>query len=211
MQKVLTAAIVLSFGVAYAQAPSGKSAKPTAEKPAAAAPASGAAAKPEMTPPKPGPETEALKPFAKSFSMTGTVPANAMGNEKELSTKARGTCKWVAGNMWVACDIDETVGTGKTAQKWAGHWVFGYDYAAKSYRGVMVSSMGEHMGMNGTLEDKKMTWESMHEMKGLPPGMPTKLRITEDATDPKAIKFTEEGWVGGKWVTSTTATMKPRG
>lgn len=214
MQKLAIAVVALSFSTAYAQAPaahpaaSGHAAKPAAAPSGAAAAPSGAAAKPEMAPPKPGPETEALKPFAKSSTMTGTVPANAMGNPAELPTKARSTCKWVAGNLWVACDIEETVGTGKQAMKWSGHWVFGWDFAAKGYRGVMVSSMGDHMGMQGTLADKKMTWETMHEMKGLPPGAPTKVRITEDATDAKAIKFTEEGWIGGKWVEMETGVEK---
>ena len=36
------------------------------------------------------------------------------------------------------------------------------------------------------------------------------IRFTEDATDPKAIKFTEEGMVGGKWVVRGTAVRKPR-
>jgi hypothetical protein len=139
--------------------------------------------------------------------MAGTVPANAMGNPAELPTKAKTTCKWVAGGFWVSCDIDETVGTGKTAMRWQGHWTFGYDLAAKAYRGVMFSSEGQHMAMKGTLDGSKIVWESAQEMKV--PNMPSKLRITEDAADPKAIKFTEEGLMNGKWAPLTSAVEKP--
>jgi hypothetical protein len=123
---VITALIFGGFTVAHAQAPAAK-----ATPAPAAAPGKAASAKatepppgvpPAMTPPKPGGETDALKPFAHSSTMTGTVPANAMGNPAELPTKAKTTCKWAAGSFWVACDIDETVGTGKTATRWQGHW-----------------------------------------------------------------------------------------
>jgi hypothetical protein len=204
MKKLAAAALALSFAVA-AQAQKPETApKADKSKTEAAPPASGEA----MTPPKPGPETLALKPFAQSSTMTGTLAAGAWGKNPELPAKATSKCKWTAGNMWVACDIDETIGAGKTAMKWSGHWMFGWDLAAKAYVGVMASSMGEHEAMKGTLEGSKLTWESMHEMKA-PPHMPSKLRITEDATDPKAIKFTEEALVDGKWVTMENAVEKP--
>src|SRR5262245_47697531 len=100
MNKLLSAAVVLSFGIAHAQTKTEKPATPPPTKtekpatppsgaaalPAAAAPAGGAPA--EMTPPKPGPESEALKPFAHNVQATGTIPAGAMGpNAPETSTK----------------------------------------------------------------------------------------------------------------------------
>jgi hypothetical protein len=212
---VITALILGGFSVAHAQKPAAAPASGVAQKPAAA-PATATATKPaeppagvphDMTPPKPGAETDALKPFAHSSTSTGTVPAMAMGNPAEMPTKAKETCKWSAGGFWISCDIDETVGTGKTAMKWQGHWTFGYDLAAKAYRGVMFTSSGDHMAMKGTLDGAKLTWESAEAMKV--PNMPSKLRITEDATDPKAIKFTEEGLLNGKWVPLSTAVEKP--
>jgi hypothetical protein len=106
--------------------------------------------------------------------------------------------------------MEETSGTGKTAMKWQGHWVFGWDTMAKAYRGTMISTMGDMTEMKGTLDGSKLTWET-GEMKGLPQGMPTKARVTLDATDAKAIKFTEEGYLNGKWVTTGTAVHKPSG
>jgi hypothetical protein len=210
MKKLLTAVALLSFGTAYAQ--SGKSEKPAAPSGAAATPSGGAAAAGgEMTPPKPGPETEALKPFVHNIASTGTIAANSMGNNPEMPTKGKATCHWAVNNFWAMCDIDETTGTGKTAMKWVAHWMFGYDMVAKGYRGVMLDNMGMMMPMKGTLEGTKLTWESMNEMKGGPPGMPTKIRFAMDAADPKNIKFTEEGMVGGKWVTRGTGVHKMSG
>jgi hypothetical protein len=113
--------------------------------------------------------------------------------------------------MWAACDIDETAGTGKTAMHWMGHLVIGYDTMAKGYRAVMTDNMGTMSRMKGTLDGKKMVWESMDEMKGGPPGMPTKERVTDDVTDPKAEKMTFEGYVNGKWVPTGSGTAKVSG
>jgi hypothetical protein len=213
MNRLLAAVVTLSFSTAYAQKPAETpktgGAPPAAAPPPAGAPPAGAPPG-EMGPPKPGPETEALKPFAKSITSTGTMNAGAMGpGSPEMPTKGKATCKWVLNNLWIACDIEETSGAGKTAMKWQGHWVFGYDFLAKGYRGTMTSSMGAQMRMKGTLEAQKLTWETVDEMKM--PGMPSKTRITLDATDPKAIKFTDEGLVGGKWVAMSTATHRPAG
>jgi hypothetical protein len=224
MNKLLAAVVLLGFATAHAQTktekpatpPTGAAAKPAtppsgaAGAPAAGAPAAGAPPA-EMAPPKPGPETEALKPFAKSVQSTGTIVAGAMGpNSPETPTKGKSTCKWTMNNLWVMCEIDETSGTGKTAMKWMGHWVFGYDFGQKGYRAFMTDNWGTMTPFKGTLEGTKLTWESIGEMKG-PPGMPTKMRVTLDATDPKAIKFTEEGFLNGKWMVRGTATHKVAG
>jgi hypothetical protein len=219
MRKLLAVVVMSSSVAAFAQKPAepakpaAAAPAPAAKAPAAGAPAAGApatGAPPAMMPPKPGPETEALKPFAKSVTSTGTMAPGAMGNATELATKGKSTCKWILNNLWVACDIEETTGTGKTAMKWAGHLVFGWDGMAKGYRGTMTSTMGDMTEMKGTLDGTKLTWET-GEMKGMPPGAPTKGRITLDAADPKAIKFTEEGYMNGKWVITGTATHKPAG
>jgi hypothetical protein len=214
-KQLLAAVLTLSFGaIVHAQAPAkaGDTAKPAAPPagtkpttPAKDAPPAGA----EMAPPKPGPETEALKPFAKSVTSSGTIPAGVMGGNPELTTKGKSTCKWVLNNLWVSCEIEENVGSGKQAMKWAGHWVFGYDFIAKGYRGTMTSTMGDQTQMKGTLEGSKLVWENIEEMKV--PGMPSKSRITLDATDPKAIKFSEEGYLQGKWVPMGASVHKVAG
>jgi hypothetical protein len=204
MQKLLMAVSICTCGIAFAQAPSGKSATPPPGKPTA--PPSGAAAAP-MEMPKPGPDQEALKPFIHNGSYTGTH----MMEGKEMPEKGRQTCKWLPGGMWASCDIEMTSGSGKTAMKWNGHLVMGYDNMAKGYRAVMTDSMGTMSRMKGTLDGKKMVWESMDEMKGGPPGMPTKERVTDDATDPKSEKMTFEGEVNGKWMPMGSGAFKTSG
>lgn len=193
MNKLLIAVSLCTCSLAFAQAPSGKATTPPPGKPTA--PPSGAAAAPEMTPPKPGADQDALKPFIKSGSYTGT---RMMPDGKEMPEKGKQTCKWLPGGMWASCDIDMSTGTGKTATKWMGHLVFGYDTMAKGYRAVMTDNFGMMGRMKGTLDGKKMVWESMDEMKV--PNMPSKERVTDDASDPKAEKMTFEGYMNGKWM-----------
>jgi hypothetical protein len=69
--------------------------------------------------------------------------------------------------------------------------------------------MGTMSRMKGTLEGKKMVWESMDEMKV--PNMPSKERVTDDASDPKAEKMTFEGMMGGKWMPMGSGTFKSAG
>jgi hypothetical protein len=199
MNRLIIALALSAFSVAHAQAPA------TEKKPAAEAKASAADAMAAMT--KPGPDQDALKPFAKSVTSTGNVVAGAMGpGSPEMTTKGKSTCKWINGNMWVSCDIEEGMGAGPKATKWIGHWVFGYDNMAKGYRGVMTDNFGTMARMRGTLDGSKLVWETIDEMKM--PGMPSKSRVTLDATDPKSIKFTEETFSDGKWSVHATATHK---
>jgi hypothetical protein len=202
MNKLLIAVSICTCATAFAQ--SGKSEKPTPPPGKPSASASGAAATPEMTPPKPGPEQAAIKPLVTNSTGTGTHLDPASG--KDIPVKVKSTCKWLPGNMWAACDIDETAGTGKTAMKWMGHMVFGYDTMAKSYRAYMTDNWGMSSRMKGTLEGTKMVWESMDETKMQ--GMPSKERVTEDFTEPKTDKISFEGEMNGKWVPMGTTTMK---
>jgi hypothetical protein len=212
--------------LAYAQtkpapAPAGKPAPTTgttapagaapAAKPGAApaAPAGAPAGAPEkMEPPKPGPETDALKPFVKNFTWTGKQLAGAMGpGSPEMPTKGKVTCKWIVNNLWAACDIEETIGTGKDAHSWKGHHIFGWDFMAKEYRGATVGSMGSIDDLKGKLDGAKLSWESSADR--MMHGQPMRFRVSFDATDPKAVKFTSEHIVAGKAVPVGEAIMKP--
>lgn len=190
MNKLLLAGALCTFGLAHAQAV--RTDKPTTAPSGTSTPGPAAAT---MQMPKPGPEQDALKPFVRNGSYIGT---RMMPDGKEMPQKGKQTCKWLPGNMWAACDIDMSTGAGKSAMKWMGHLVLGYDTMAKGYRAVMTDNMGMMGRMQGTLDGKKMVWESMDEMKM--PNMPSKERVTDDATDPKVEKMTFEGYVNGKWM-----------
>lgn len=207
MKKLLLAVTICTFGTAYAQGTTAKTAPAPSGGAAKTAP-SGATAAPPMEMPKPGPDQDALKPFVHNGSYTGK---HMMPDGTEAASKGKQTCKWLPGNMWASCDIEMTTGTGKTAMKWMGHLVMGYDTMAKGYRAVMTDTMGMMARMKGTLDGKKMVWESMDEMKNAPPGMPSKERVTDDATDAKEEKMTFEGWMNGKWMPTGSGSFKTAG
>jgi hypothetical protein len=207
-KQIVIAAALCACSTVFAQAKSDGKPKP-ADKPAAAAAPAGAPPA-DMAPPKPGAETKALEPFAKSVTWTGKVPAGAMmPGMPEMPSKGKATCKWIINGLWSVCDLEDNVGTGKQAMKWQGHMVSGWDFGAKEYRGTMVDNWGISSNMKGKLDGAKLTWESMGEIMMM--GQPTKIRITMDATDPKAIKFTGEHTVKGAYVVDEETVMKPAG
>jgi hypothetical protein len=179
---------------------------PAAGAPAAGAAAGGPAAGEMPQPAKPGPETEALKPFMKNMTWTGKVPAGAWGNNPEMPTKGKSTCKWVVNNLFALCEMEDTTGTGKQAMTWKGITVQGWDVNAKGYRATMADSFGTTTEMKGTLENNKLVWESMAEMMMM--GQKSKVRVTFDNSDPKAMKMTGEHTVKGKWVVDEENTIK---
>jgi hypothetical protein len=213
MKKVLQCcAVVGAFIVAGAGA---QEKKPAAEK--KAAPPSGEptramgapASADEMKPPKPGPETLALKPMATTMQMSGSVPAGAMGpGSAAMTTKGSQSCKWSSDKLWLDCQIKDTMGTGKQAMTWMGHMMIGWDFSAKMYRAVMTDNMGMAMMMQGKMEGSKLPLESVGDYEMM--GHPMKMRFTMDMTEPKAIKFTDERELGksGKWTTFEEGTMK---
>src|SRR5690349_4109435 len=84
-----------------ANPPSGGSVKGDAAKLADAGKPMGAPpSAEEMAPPKPGPETMALKPLATTLTLAGNVPANAMGpGSPAMPSKGSHSCKWSADKL----------------------------------------------------------------------------------------------------------------
>jgi len=216
MIKQVALGVALSFGsIALAQEkkPAAAPAKSepakapgTAAKPAEAPPAAPAA---PPAPPTPGPETTALKPFVQSMTWVGKMPAGSMGpGSPEMTSKGKSTCKWIMNNLWAACDLEDHTGTGKQSMTWKGHWVVGWDFGAKEYRGVMADSFGTATMFSGKLDGTKLVFESQGEVDMM--GMKAKVRTTMDAADPKAIKFTSEHQAKGQpWVVDGESVMKP--
>ncbi len=206
---VVGAFIVVGAGAQEKKAPaaSGAAAKPEPAKPETAAPAGE-----EMKPPKPGPETMALKPLAATLQTTGNVPAGAMGpSSAAMTTKGTHACKWSTDKLWLNCEIKDTMGTGKQAMTWNGHMMIGWDFTAKMYRALVTDNMGAAMMLQGKMEGSKLPLESVGDYEMM--GKPMKLRFTMDMTDPKALKYTDEREMGksGKWTTFEEGTMKAAG
>lgn len=174
---------------------------------AQAAPKPAAPAPPAM--PKPGPETQALRPFIGSFTWTGTAKAGAFGpGSPEMPTRGRERCRWILGNLWAECELQDTAGKGKQAITWKATELVGYDLMAKQYVAAFVDNMGGMMTMKGMLEGSKLTFEGA----GMMNGEPWKDRVTYDASNPKAIQFTEErSMKGSPFAVAEEATMKRSG
>jgi len=163
----------------------------------------------EVTPPKPGPETAALKPLATTLQMSGNVPAGAMGpGSPAMATRGSHSCRWSSDKLWLDCQIKDTMGTGKQAVTWMGHMTIGWDFSAKMYRAVVTDNLGMAMMLQGKMDGAKLPMESVGDYEMM--GHPMKMRFTMDMTDPKAIKFTDERELGksGKWTTFEEGTMK---
>jgi hypothetical protein len=178
-----------------------------AKKDAGGAPAgAGAGAPPKMEAAKPGPETAALKPFTTNATWTGVMKAGAMGpGSPEMPTKGKVKCSWIMGGLWAMCDIED----GPAAPKsfvWKGHWIIGWDAEAKEYRASIFDNMATTTSMKGKIDGTKLIMESPEQMMM---GQPMKVRLTWDATDPKAIKFIEErSTKGGPWTVGAESTYK---
>jgi hypothetical protein len=109
--------------------------------------------------------------------------------------------------LWAACDLEDTVGKGKEATTWKGHWVVGWDFGAREYRGQMVDSWGAASTFKGSFTGEKITFESLNEIDMM--GKMGRVRISFDATDPKVIKFTSEHQFRGEpWVVDELNDMK---
>jgi len=215
MKKILFPAALAALctaAVAYAaDAPKSGAAAP------AAAPAAAAAAPAPMEPPKPGDEVKALKPlFNGTGTWTGKVPAGAMGPQQtaDMTTHGKAVCKEMLGGFWYACDVTDTMGTGKTAMTWMGHMMTGWDAQSKSYVSYTVDNMGMGAVFTGTMDaaNKKFTLESQQPMMMM--GQMMKDRLTWDWSDAKGmVKFTDEHQMAGSttWTTFETAEMKMTG
>lgn len=208
---VVGAFIVAGAGAQEKKAPpaSGAAARPSG---AAAKPEAGAPSGEEMKPPKPGPETMALKPLATTLQLSGDVPAGAMGpGSAAMTTKGSHSCRWSTDKLWLNCEIKDTMGTGKQAMTWNGHMMVGWDFSAKMYRAVITDNMGTAMMLQGKMEASKLPLESVGDYEMM--GHPMKMRFTMDMSDPKAIKYSDERELGksGKWTTFEEGTLKAGG
>jgi len=219
MKRILAVAMVVSLS-AWAQAAKPAEAKPAETKAAEKAEkkavekaekkdAGAAAAAAPMTPPKPSAETMKLgKLFGSKKSMSGKTAAGAMGpGSPEMAVKSTADCRAIAEKFFYACDIDETMGTGKQANTWKSHFVTGWDVNAAAYKAVMVNNMGMMMPMDGVMTDTTYQVTSTQEQMMM--GEKMKVRLTWDWSDPKEAKFTNEHQVaGGAWQVFETETSK---
>ncbi len=155
-------------------------------------------------------ETLLLKRFTRSAAWEGRLPAGALGlNAPAMATKGHMKCKWMVNDLWIVCEIEDVMGSGKDGRVWKAVWVSGWDYGHKEYRGAIFDSFGNSSMMRGKLDGRKLIFESMDDV--IMHGQRTRLRFTFDSNETNGIKFTAEHTVDGVYVVDEQEIHVPTG
>lgn len=164
--------------------------------------AAGAASAQLPAPPKVGAETKALQVFVGTKKKTGKKMPPMM---KPVDSKGTMKCAWTAGDLWLACDIDEKI-TGGPLKEFRAHVTIGWDFSEKGYRAFIVTDQGNSIPLNGWRQGDALIFQSQ-EMDS--PVGKMKLRWSFDLKDPKAIGFHDERSIGGMpWFTFEKTTLR---
>jgi hypothetical protein len=151
---------------------------------------------------KPGKETKLLAPLVGTHDKAGKKHPPMM---KPVDSEGTMKCAWTAGDLWLACDLDEKI-KGGPIDRFTGHLVVGWDFVEKGYRAFLVSNQGLSVPMNGWTQGGKLIFQSQ-EMS-TPVGK-MKMRWTFDFADKKAVGFHDERSIGGMdWFTFEETTIR---
>src|SRR4051794_36636773 len=140
----------------------------------------------------PGPEMEALAPFFYNCSWTGTVYANMQGaGSPEMQAAGGMTCRPIIDGLWIACDgYPDQFANGELRLTWKLHLVVGWDGTAREYRAVLVDSNGTATLLRGKLVGSRLVMTPAGAVQAA--GQTGMIRVVWDATDPVAIRWTNE-------------------
>ena len=154
-----------------------------------------------LGPAKPGLETEALKKFfpdGANVTWIGTVKEGGMGpGSPKMTAKGKGTFKWIMNGLWAMVDMEQDqFVAGKKTLTWKAHMVVGWDFSAKAYRAIVADSNGSTALFNCEIEGDKFIMRA----DAIIMGQPTKIRMTQDHTNPQAVAWKNEYSVNnGPW------------
>lgn len=165
----------------------------------------------QMTPPKPGAESQALGSFfSTGATWTGEVPAGALGPDSPATTShGKAVCHEILGGFWYVCEIEDVMGTGDNATTWNGHMVVGYDVNEGAYRAMIADNLGNLTEFEGEMDDNTFVLETPEPVMMM--GQMMKDRLTWVKQDDGNMKFTDEHQMGDDedWTPFETAVMKP--
>jgi hypothetical protein len=152
--------------------------------------------------PKPGKETKALQVLVGTKKKAGKKHPPMM---KPVDSKGTMKCAWAAGDLWLACDIDEKI-TGGPIKEFQAHVTLGWDFNEKGYRAYIATMQGGAFALNGWRDGDKLIFQSQEFNSPLGK---TKMRWTFDLADPNAIGFHDERSINGMpWFTFEKTTIK---
>jgi len=110
-----------------------------------------------------GAEIEALRPFHRDGTWSGTIHAGGMGPGTPIQI-ARGSAshRWIQDGRWVVGDYeqDQLLEDGTYILKWQLHWVCGWDPMASEYKATIADNYGRAELLHGRIEGDRMTFES---------------------------------------------------
>jgi len=167
-----------------------------------------------MEKPKPGPEMATLlKLFGHGATWKGEVPAGALGPDSPATTShGRAVCGPIVDGFWCACELEDTMGSGKNAMVFRGRMTVGYDLGTKAYRATLVDNTGLLSMYNGHMGDGTFTLETPEAVPLM--GTMVKDRLTF-AMGPSGVvtsfKDEHQGSDGAWTAFETAARMTPLG
>jgi hypothetical protein len=149
---------------------------------------------------KPGGEIQALKPFHRNCTWTGTVKAGAMGpGSPEMQATGHAAFRWVMDGLWVVGEFEQDqFVNGRRAVTWKAHYVAGWDRSAGEYRALVADSNGAITVMKGEVKGSSFVLTSLPDPAGRE--QPMRLRMTWTPGAGKVLNWRNEGAVnGGPW------------
>ena len=158
----------------------------------------------------PGPEMRALAPFFYDCTWTGTVYANMQGpGSPEMEAVGAMCCAPIIDGLWLECDgYQDQFADGAKLLRWQLHLVIGWDVAAREYRAVLVDSNGTAAMLRGTIDGARLIMTPYGAVQAA--GQTATIRIVWDATEPRAVRWTNEASLDGEsWMLIEDYVMVP--
>ncbi len=140
-------------------------------------------------------EMEALAPFYRNWTWTGTIRAGGMGpGSPEMSGEGRAVCRLIQDGLWYDCDFEQVqlLADGTFVLRWQLHWVAGWDQLAGEYRASSADNNGPSLAIyRGRIDGERLVYESLSDT--LP-----RIRLTWILTDPEHATWRNEFTLDGE-------------
>jgi len=111
----------------------------------------------------PGAEMDALRPFHRDGTWSGTIHAGGMGPGTPLQVaRGKASHRWIQDGRWIVGDYeqDQLLDDGTFVLKWELHWVCGWDPMASEYKATIADNYGRAALLHGRIEGDEMIFES---------------------------------------------------
>ncbi|HSW41881.1 MAG TPA: DUF1579 family protein [Patescibacteria group bacterium] len=142
-----------------------------------------------------GSEMEALAPFYRNWTWTGTIQAGGMGpGSPAMSGDGQAVCRLIQDGLWYDCDFEQVqlLSDGTFVLRWQLHWVAGWDRLAGEYRASSADNNGPSLAIyRGRIDGERLVYESISD--ALP-----RIRLTWILMDPHHATWRNEFTLDGE-------------